>query len=140
MNKKDIPEIAKNRIKLAQLFYPLERKYQRRWAKLFNSGFEDTAEKLKALSQKLHYVYKIPESNSVLWIDAKTNRVECMFCLITDCADIELVSSIFERIKKYNPFFTYAFFYQRKEGEGVFDIFRFSKFSYLEHCNRVKYP
>jgi hypothetical protein len=140
VKEKEIPEIAKRRIKLSNLFYPLERKYQRRWAKVFNQGFEQTADKLKELSLELQYDYKIPEANSVLWIDSHTNRTECMFCLINDSMDFDMVFNIFKEIEKYEPFFTYAFVHQKKEGVGIFDIFRFSKFSYLEHCNRVKYP
>ena len=43
-------------------------------------------------------------------------------------------------IEIYNPTFTYAIIHQWKEGEGTYDIFRLSKFSYFEHCNRVKMP
>jgi len=76
----------------------------------------------------------------VLWLDPVDSKAECMFCSIYDITDLDLVASIFDKIKKYSPVFTYCFVNQKKDGEGVFEIFRFSKFSYLEHCNRVKSP
>jgi hypothetical protein len=44
MQENEIPERIKKRIELAKLFYLLERKYERRWAKLLNSGFDRIAE------------------------------------------------------------------------------------------------
>jgi len=140
MTETDLPQKVKKRIELAKLFYPLDRKYQRRWAKLLIAGFGSTAEQLYTLSAEYNYNFISPEDNTVLWLDGETDKPECMFCLINDSANLELTASIFERIKKYAPVFTYAFVNQKKDGDGVFDIFRFSKFSYLEHCNRVKYP
>ena len=139
MQESEIPERIKKRIKLAGLFYPLERKYERRWGKTLNSGFDETVVKLQSLSDDLNFNQKVPEENTVLWLDTDDGKSECMFCLIDDITKLDLVTGIFDKIKKYSPQFTYAFVNQKKDGEGVFDIFRFSKFSYLEHCNRVKY-
>ena len=107
---------------------------------MLNSGFDHTAEELNSLSNNLNYNQKVPEENTILWLDPVDGKAECMFCLIYDITDLDLVVSIFDKIKKYSPVFTYGFVNQKKDGEGVFDIFRFSKFSYLEHCNRVKNP
>ena len=139
MQEKEIPEKIKKRIELSGLFYPMERKYERRWGKTLNSGFEQTLAELQSLSNNLNYNQKVPEENTVLWLDPDDGKSECMFCLIDDITKLDLVAGIFDKIKKYSPLFTYAFVNQKKDGEGVFDIFRFSKFSYLEHCNRVKY-
>ena len=62
-----------------------------------------------------------------------------MFSYIENAMQLELFIELFNNINEYSPTFTYAFVNQEKDGNGVFDIFRFSKFSYLEHCNRVKY-
>ena len=139
MQEKEIPERIKKRIKLAGLFYPLERKLERSWGKLLNSGFDETAEELSSLSNDLSFKQKVPEVNTILWLDPDDNKTECMFCLIDNSTKLDVVTGVFDKIKKYSPQFTYAFVNQKKDGEGVFDIFRFSKFSYLEHCNRVKY-
>jgi hypothetical protein len=61
-----------------------------------------------------------------------------MFCFIEDLTNLGSVRKVFSKIKKLNPIFTYAIVHQKKDGDGVYDIFRFSKFSYLEHCNRVR--
>jgi hypothetical protein len=139
MQEKEIPERIKKRIKLAGLFYPLERKYERRWGKTLNSGFNQTLAELQSLSNNLDLNQSVPEEDTVLWLDPDDGKSECMFCLIDDITRLDLVVRIFDKIKKYSPHFTYAFVNQKKDGEGVFDIFRFSKFSYLEHCNRVKF-
>ena len=43
----DLSENIKRRLNLFKMFYPLERKYQRRWAKIFHSSFEEITEKFK---------------------------------------------------------------------------------------------
>jgi hypothetical protein len=100
MQENEIPERVKKRIELAKLFYPLERKYERRWGKLLNSGFDQTAEELSSLSNTLNYNQKVPEENTILWLDPIESKAECMFCLIYDITDLDLVASIFDKIKK----------------------------------------
>ncbi len=140
MNEKYIPELVQKRIKLAALFYPIERKLQRRLAKSLISGFEQTVEYFDDLAGTMNYNQSIIGENLILWKDITTKKTECLFCLITDITEIESIPHLFELIKKHSPAFSYAFVHQKKDGDGVFDIFRFSHFSYLEHCNRVKYP
>ena len=43
----ELLENIKHRLNLFKLFYPLERKYERRWAKIFHSPFEEITEKFK---------------------------------------------------------------------------------------------
>jgi len=138
--KKEIPEIVKKRIKIAKLFYPLERKLQRRLAKNLVSGFDDTFKYLNEFAESMNYVQAVKEKRYIIWKDPDKKNNECMFCIIEDITKLSSVMEIFEKIIKYSPVFTYAFVNQKKTGIGVFDIFRFSKFSYLEHCNRIKYP
>ena len=88
----------------------------------------------------MDYFSKSIEGKYILWSERDKPNIECMFCLIDDITNIELLMELLRKIKIFSPIFTYAFVHQKKDGDGVFDIFRFSKFSYLEHCNRVKYP
>jgi hypothetical protein len=85
-------------------------------------------------------VQSIKEEKYIIWKDVENKSIECMFFLIIHITRLNLVIELFEKIKNYSPVFTYAFVHQKKDGDGVFVIFRFSKFGYLEHCNRVKYP
>jgi hypothetical protein len=140
MQENKIPEIVKKRIEIAKLFYPLERKLQRRLAKNLVSGFNDTLEYLNELAERMNFSQTVLEKKYIIWKGPDKKSNDCMFCIIEDITKLSSVVELYEKIKKYSPVFTYAFVNQKKEGNGVFDIFRFSKFSYLEHCNRVKYP
>ena len=131
-------DIVKKRIEIAKLFYPLEKKFQRRLAKKLISGFEETTNYLSDFAKELNFTQEIIEEKFIIW--KYKSKIECMFIYIQDSMKLDLFIELFEKIKKYTPIFTYAFVHQKKDGEAVFDIFRFSKFSYLEHCNRVKYP
>ncbi len=135
-----VPEFVKKRIEIAKLFYPIERKLQRRLAKKLISGFDETATYLNEFAKEIGFTQKIVEENFIVWKNKNKSNTECMFYYIGDATKLKLFTELFEKINKYSPIFTYAFVNQKKDGDGVFDIFRFSKFSYLEHCNRVKYP
>jgi hypothetical protein len=136
----EIPEKLKRRIELSRLFYPLERKDERRWGKLFDAEFAEIYQELQAVGAARDYTQEKVDRNKFMWKDKNDGTSECMFCLIEDITALDNVPDIFDKIKVYTPVFTYAIVHQKKDGDGVFDIFRFSKFSYLEHCNRVRSP
>ena len=140
MKKSGIPEIIKKRIEIAKLFYPLERKFQRRLAKVLLEGFEKLTEYLNMLAEEKNFKQSIMNKKYIVWKHGRKNNIECMFCYVDNAMDLDMFVKIFDNIKKYSPVFTYAFVHQKKDGDTVFDIFRYSKFSYMEHCNRVKYP
>lgn len=126
------------RIELAKIFYPLDQTAKRRWARVFRSNWKNINDKFENLAGEWEFSSKSLSDNTILWIDSNNNSIECMFCFIEDISKLELISDIFEKIKNHQPFFTYAIVHQKKDGEGTYDIFRFSRFSYLEHCNRVR--
>ena len=140
MQKINIPKALKKKIELSKLFYPLVRKLQRRLAKILVSGHEETIKYLSAMAKSMNYIPVVSKDKYILWNSSEKSNTECMFYVINDITNINFLRDLFKIIKKYSPIFTHAFVHQKKDGEGVFDIFRFSKFSYLEHCNRVKYP
>lgn len=140
INENNLTEEIKRRIELAKLFYPLERKVEKRWGNIFNSSFETILQKFAEIAVEKDYIQELMDVQTILWRDSNSNSAECMFSLIFDITNLNLVIDIFDKIEEYNPTFTYAIVHQKKDGEGVFDIFRFSKFSYLEHCNRVRAP
>jgi len=86
------------------------------------------------------YQQKQLADHIILWHDVEDSSVECMFYFIPDPMDLNRVSNLYKTIGKYHPVFTYAIVHQKKDGENCYDIFRCSRFSYLEHCNRVRYP
>lgn len=135
-----LPELIKRRIELSKIFTTSNQTEKRRWGKLFFDGFQSTAEKMLALAEQKKYDQEIVSSNTIIWKNRESGTAECIFCYINDITNIKSVTTVFRFIKKYNPLFTYGIVRQFKDGIGVFDIFRFSKFSYLEHHNRVKVP
>ncbi len=135
----DLPERIKRRINLSAMFYPLERKYERSWGNLFKSEFPDIVERFEELSIEKNYTQKHISNNTIIWQDVTDSNVECMFYFINDPTNFDSVFDLFKMINRYRSFITYAIVHQKKDGENCYDIFRLSKFSYLEHCNRVRY-
>lgn len=140
MKRTAIPKIVKKRIEIAKLFYPLDRNHKRRIAKILNSGIEETIKYLNAYAEEMQFIQVINKDKYIIWKQNNASKIECMFCFIADATNMNLLQSLIENIQKITPTFTYVFINQKKDGDGVYDIFRFSKFSCLEHCNRVKYP
>jgi hypothetical protein len=138
MNK--LPGKMKKRIDLSGIFYPLDQNEKRKWGRIMSKGFDAFAEKLKLLAEDKGYEQTEVSGNTILWRNENDYGVECMFCYIEDVMALAPVESVFKRIRKYEPVFTYAIVHQKKDGEGTYDIFRLSRFSYLEHCNRVEAP
>jgi hypothetical protein len=136
----ELPENIKRRLNLFKMFYPLERKLERRWAKVFHSPFEEITEKFKEKSSEENYKQEVVKENLILWQDTDDKDNTCMFYFIRDPMDFKSFQNLYWYIDEHKPLLTYAIVHQRKDGEGVYDIFRCSKFSYLEHCNRVKVP
>lgn len=133
-----MPENVQKRLELFQMFYPLERKYERRWGRTFDSTFDEIVPVFSEQAIEKGYEQKTVEPQTILWQNPNDGSVECMFCFVVDASNFDQVQNIFTQIKKHKAYLTYAIIHQKKDGEGVFDIFRHSRFSYLEHCNRVK--
>jgi hypothetical protein len=135
--KRKLPKRIQRRIELSGLFYPLERKEERKWGKIFSSEIKFIFDHFKELAITKNYIQQKVDPNKIIWKE-KDGSIESMFCFIEDLTNLGSVRKVFSKIKKLNPIFTYAIVHQKKDGDGVYDIFRFSKFSYLEHCNRVR--
>ena len=140
MKKRVLPKIVKKRIEISKLFYPLARNEERKWARIFRNGIDSLFVKLESEAIKLDFVQDLVQDSFILWKDPGSNTNECMFCIITDATSFQSIKAVINRIEEFMPTFTYTIINQEKDGEGTYDIFRLSKFSYLEHCNRVKVP
>jgi len=140
MKNDKTPDKVKKRLELFKMFYPLERKDQRKWAKIFKSHFMIISQKFRELSFEKGYRQEDINKQLILWRDPEDASVECMFYFVQDVTDLSAIYHCFEHIKQYDIYLTYIIVNQKKDGKNVFDIFKSSQFSYLEHCNRVKYP
>jgi hypothetical protein len=137
---KDFSKIATKRIGLAQVFYPLDQNEKIKWGRIMCRGFDALLDKLGSCAEDLGYVQKTASGKAILWQGKNDSAVECLVCWVDDVMDLDQVEAVFHQIRKYQPVFTYAIVHQVKDGEGNYDSFRFSRFSYLEHCNRVRAP
>jgi len=140
MQEESLPLIVRKRIEVSKIFYPLNRNEERKWARIFHNGFDALVEKLEPFAKEMEFDQKSVKGHYILWKYPVAGTHECMFCLISDAMSFQQVRAVFDLIEKFDPTFAYAILHQQKDGEGTYDIFRFSKFSYLEHCNRVKVP
>lgn len=138
--KKQFPDIIKRRLELSKIFITGTQAQKRKWGRVFKAGFDGAAGSLNQLAEEMEYSQQKVNRNSVIWYNPNDNSPECMFCYIDNPTNINQVTGVFRLIKKHHPMFTYGIVKQFKDGDGVFDIFRFSKFSYLEHHNRMKAP
>lgn len=77
----DLPIKIKKRLDLFKMFYPLERKDERRWAKIFKSDFKAIAERFKEISIEKKYMQEEVNNRFILWRDPDDSSVECMFIL-----------------------------------------------------------
>ena len=92
-----VPELVKKRIEIAKLFYPLERKLQRRLAKRLISGFNETANYLSGFAKEIGFIQKIDEENFIVWKNNNKSKNECLFCYIEDSAKLELFTELFKK-------------------------------------------
>ncbi len=122
--------------KIFGLFDDYSQKNKLQWGRVFNQGIEKIKEHLFELAQK----YKLAQeskNNTVIW--NKNNKCEAMFVYIHDPSVISSFKTIYSGIEKLNCPVAFIIVRQTIDGEGIFDIFRFSNKSYLEHNNRARY-
>lgn len=137
---KSLPGKVRRRIDLMGMFYPLGRTQERRWARLFKSEFREIRKKFAELASEKGYRQTAAGGDHILWKNPGRSGVEALFYFIREPGDLAKVSRLFGLIRKCRPFCAYAVVHQKKDGENCYDIFRSSPFSYLEHCNRVRFP
>ena len=135
--KQNLPKHIQGRIELSGLFYPMDRNSSRRWGTTLKKGFDSWSKKLLDKAQEMDYSQAIIQPGTITWKDLKSGNIQCMFKYIKDPMVLSAIENIFKEIRSMDPFFTYVFLNQVKDGEHCWDIFRLSKFSYLEHCNRI---
>jgi hypothetical protein len=106
-----------------------------KWGRIFASPIPCIADALAPLAER-HRCRQQVKTDHILWL-GKSKKPEAMFCFITNPSDLVQVKRVYNRIAKISPRVTFAIVHQRSDGVGVYDIFRMSERSYLEHHNRV---
>jgi len=131
------PTQIDHRVELARLFDTPNYHHKLKWGRLFERPMTVIEKEFSNLVDATQFAQHNIAENSFGWYDQSTGKLECMFSIIKNAMDLTSIGEIFELVKEFDPFFTYAIVHQVKDGEGCYDIFRFSRFSYLEHHNRV---
>jgi hypothetical protein len=111
------------------MFSSLSQQESKEWAEAFSA---DAAMKFWEASKQYNCTQQT-EEGAVLWF-GKDDKLEAMFHVISDPKDLNSFRKIYELVDVKGCPLTYLVVPVRK---GVYDIFRLSLASYMEHCNRV---
>ena len=112
-------------------------KFKRKWGKIFHDG-RDSIEKALGEEADRHDCTMRRSGNDYIWINQR-KKPEAMFRFIPDSSDISLFQNIYQKIKKTEVPLAFVVVHQTVDGEGNYDVFRFSGKSFLEHNNRPRY-
>lgn len=119
------------------LFNVYQPEFQYKWNRIIAAGFDSFAEELKRLSDDFH-VRQTVEGEYVFWT-GNDEKIEAMFAYLVDPTDLDAIIQCYSLIRDRQIHLTFAIIEQREDGSGMYDIFRLSETSYLEHMNRA-YP
>jgi hypothetical protein len=108
---------------------------KRKWGRIFSLPLPRIAEALAPLAEREGFRQEA-ESDHILWL-GKSKNPAAMFCFIDDPSELAQVKKVYNRISRILPRVTFTIVRQKSDGPGIYDIFRMSERSYLEHHNRV---
>jgi hypothetical protein len=120
------------------MFYPLEKAEQDEWAAIVRLP---TKEYLARLAEKAKR-FECRQENTgetVRWIGPAGN-LELMLFRIPDPGDLSAVQSLYVTLGETRCPIAFAFVNQRGDHPDAWDVFHFSRLSYLCHGNRVSGP
>ena len=123
---------------LVEMFYPLSKVEQRRWAAILSLP-EDGY--LLALEQEASKrgLRQIRLDGAVAWLDEESHQLMLLF-RVEDPSRLDTVRQVYDTIAANDAPLAYTFVHQIPDGQGTWDIFHMSKLTYLAHCNRVSGP
>jgi len=104
------------------------------WAELLAGPIEGVYNQLSALADQ-HNCEQTVKDETVQWASAD-GELQAMFFVLPEPADIEAVIQIYEKIHRSQC--PVSFVFVKSDRPGLYDIFRLSARSYLEHHNQAK--
>lgn len=104
------------------------------WARLLAGPRSESAAQLAILAAD-YRLGQSREEDLQLWKDSDGD-VAAMFCLLPDPADLDAFIQVYRQIEEQACPVTFVFV--ACEREGLYDIFRLSARSFLEHHNQAK--
>ncbi len=107
---------------------------QAEWAELLSGPADGVTERLGALAARYDCT-QTGEDCVVQWFDA-SGRLEVQFFLLPDPEEIDTYVGVYQRIQQTRC--PVSFVFVKGDQPRLYDIFRLSARSYLEHHNQVK--
>ncbi len=123
---------------LFQMFYPLSRAEQSRWAAILALPEDEYLSALESEAGKRGLQQSVVDG-AVAWLDRDGHQLMLLF-RVADPRDLGAVRAVYDAISANQAPLAYTFVHQIADGEGTWDIFHMSKLTYLAHCNRVSGP
>lgn len=107
---------------------------QAQWAQLLTGPFKGVAAALAALATE-HSCTQTVSDYLIQWTNSD-GQLEVQFFILPNSKDINAIISVYEQVRATRC--PVSFVFTPSERPGVFDIFRLSARSYLEHHNQAK--
>jgi hypothetical protein len=120
------------------MFYPLDKAAQDEWAETVRLPQKEFLSRLAAKARKFDCVQE--ETNGAVRWQGQAGNLELMLFRIPDPGNLESVQAVYQAIAEENCPIAYALVNQRGEHRDAWDVFHFSRLSYLCHGNRISGP
>ncbi len=104
------------------------------WAELLAGPVQAVVDQLGVLARQ-HDCTQTVDGDTVEWTNAE-GKLEAQFVLLSDPADLGAVVRVYRQIRQRGC--PVSFVFLKGDDPGVYDIFRLSARSYLEHHNQAK--
>lgn len=120
------------------LFGSLERAEQDEWAEIVRLPSEEYLSRLSEVAKRFDCRQE-NAGETVHWFGTAGN-LELMLFRIPDPGDLSAVRKLYATLDETNCPLAFAFVNQRGDHREAWDVFHFSRLSYLCHGNRVSGP
>jgi len=105
-----------------------------RWAELLDGPAEAVAEVLGALAAERSCIQRVRDS-LIQWVNRR-EQVEAQFLTLAEVGDVGAIVGLYHQIRDTGCPVTFVFV--KGDRVGLYDVFRLSSRSYLEHHNQAK--
>ena len=120
------------------MFYPLKKSEQDEWAEIVRLPSEQYLSRLGDKAK--HYGCRQEHSGeTVRWL-GQAGTLELMLFRLPDPGDLNAVRALYTQLEETKCPIAFAFVNQRGDHPDAWDVFHFSRLSYLCHGNRISGP
>ena len=120
------------------MFYPLKQAEKREWSEIVRLPSEEYVSRLAEKAAQFGCRQE-NDGEAVRWL-GEAGNLELMLFRIPDPGDLRTVQGIYATLAETSCPLAFAFVNQRGDHPDAWDVFHFSRLSYLCHGNRVSGP